>query len=69
MPELPEMQALAERLDEALAGAELERITPIQFSAAKTFDSESRLVGREEARRASAGARSTWSSISAARAY
>jgi formamidopyrimidine-DNA glycosylase len=48
MPELPEMQALAERLDEALAGAELERITPIQFSAAKTFDpSPDSLVGKK----------------------
>lgn len=48
MPELPEMQALAERLDEALAGAVLERITPIQFSAAKTFDpSPDSLIGRE----------------------
>ena len=48
MPELPEMQALAERLDEALAGAELEQIVPIQFSAAKTFDpSPDSLVGRE----------------------
>ena len=48
MPELPEMQALAERLDEALAGAELEKIVPIQFSGAKTFDpSPDSLVGRE----------------------
>jgi formamidopyrimidine-DNA glycosylase len=47
MPELPEMQALAERLDEALAGSELERIIPIQFSAAKTFSpSPDTLVGR-----------------------
>jgi formamidopyrimidine-DNA glycosylase len=47
MPELPEMQALAERLDEALAGSELEGIVPIQFSAAKTFDpSPESLVGR-----------------------
>lgn len=46
MPELPEMQALAERLDEALAGSELEGIVPIQFSAAKTFDpSPDSLVG------------------------
>ena len=38
MPELPEMQALAERLDEAVAGATLTEIEPLQFSAMKTFD-------------------------------
>jgi formamidopyrimidine-DNA glycosylase len=38
MPELPEMQALAERLSEFLAGATLERIDAMQFSALKTFD-------------------------------
>ncbi|HYY44280.1 MAG TPA: DNA-formamidopyrimidine glycosylase family protein [Actinomycetota bacterium] len=38
MPELPEMQALAERLDELLSGARLSGFTPLQFSAAKTFD-------------------------------
>jgi formamidopyrimidine-DNA glycosylase len=37
MPELPEVQALAERLDELLAGAVLERIEPLQFSALKTY--------------------------------
>ncbi|MBI2169142.1 MAG: Fpg/Nei family DNA glycosylase [Actinobacteria bacterium] len=36
MPELPEMQALAERLDEALSGAPLEAIQPLQFAALKT---------------------------------
>jgi formamidopyrimidine-DNA glycosylase len=36
MPELPEMQALAERLDAALSGARIARITPLQFSALKT---------------------------------
>ena len=42
------MQALAERLDEALAGSELERVVPIQFSAAKTFDPPpDSLVGRK----------------------
>lgn len=50
MPELPEMQALAERLDEILTGSHLERIVPIQFSAAKTFDpSPDSLVGLEVA--------------------
>jgi formamidopyrimidine-DNA glycosylase len=38
MPELPEMQALAERLDSLLAGAPLAGIDPIQFSALKTYD-------------------------------
>jgi len=38
MPELPEVQALTERLSERLAGAELAAATPLQFSALKTFD-------------------------------
>ena len=38
MPELPEIQALAERLDEVLAGATLERVDAMQFSSLKTFD-------------------------------
>jgi formamidopyrimidine-DNA glycosylase len=38
MPELPEVQALAERLDETFAGAELVAVAPLQFSALKTFD-------------------------------
>ena len=36
MPELPEIQAHAERLDAAFAGAALERFTPIAFTALKT---------------------------------
>ena len=36
MPESPQMQALAERLDRLLAGAPLTRVVPFQFSAAKT---------------------------------
>lgn len=36
MPELPEIQAHAERLDAAFAGATLERFTPIAFTALKT---------------------------------
>ena len=36
MPELPEVQAHAERLDLDLAGATLERFTPIAFTALKT---------------------------------
>ncbi len=38
MPELPEMQALSERLDAALRGAVWKAATPIQFSGLKTFD-------------------------------
>ena len=38
MPELPEMQALAERLDAFVAGNKLEQIVPLQFSAMKTFE-------------------------------
>jgi len=37
VPELPEVQAHAERLDAAFAGAVLERFTPISFTALKTF--------------------------------
>ena len=36
MPELPQMQALAERLSSALAGRTLERADPLGFSALKT---------------------------------
>jgi formamidopyrimidine-DNA glycosylase len=38
MPELPEMQALAERLDDAVGGGTLGEISPLQFSAMKTFE-------------------------------
>jgi formamidopyrimidine-DNA glycosylase len=38
VPELPEMQALGERLDSQLAGATLTSVSPMQFSAAKTYD-------------------------------
>jgi formamidopyrimidine-DNA glycosylase len=37
MPEYPEVQALAERLGRAVAGAPLESTTALQFSALKTF--------------------------------
>ena len=37
MPELPEVQAHAERLDAAFSGAVLERFTPISFTALKTY--------------------------------
>ena len=38
MPESPEMQALAERLDGILAAAPFEGATALQFSALKTYD-------------------------------
>jgi formamidopyrimidine-DNA glycosylase len=38
MPELPEMQALAERIESHFAGKELKRIDLHQFSALKTFE-------------------------------
>jgi formamidopyrimidine-DNA glycosylase len=38
MPELPEVQALSERLDELLAGAPFAGAVPFAFSALKTFD-------------------------------
>lgn len=47
MPELPEMQALAERMNDAFAGARLAAVTPIQFSAAKTAEPVDSLIGRE----------------------
>jgi formamidopyrimidine-DNA glycosylase len=47
VPELPEVQALAERLDAALAGAPLERFDLLQFSSLKTVAPRpSELVGR-----------------------
>lgn len=47
MPELPEVQALAERLDALLAGAPLAGADPLQFSALKTYEpTPESLVGR-----------------------
>ncbi|HEY7477634.1 MAG TPA: DNA-formamidopyrimidine glycosylase family protein [Actinomycetota bacterium] len=37
MPELPEIRALAERLDETVAGAAFERADVLQFSSLKTY--------------------------------
>jgi formamidopyrimidine-DNA glycosylase len=37
MPEMPEVQAHAERLTDDFAGAELARFTPLAFTALKTF--------------------------------
>jgi formamidopyrimidine-DNA glycosylase len=47
VPELPQMQALAERLDEWLAGGALEGYEPLGFSALKTVTpAPEELVGR-----------------------
>lgn len=47
MPELPEVQALAERLDAALAGSALEKLDLLQFSSLKTFAPRpEELIGR-----------------------
>ena len=37
MPEKPEVQALAERLDEVLGGAQLDALVMLQFSSLKTY--------------------------------
>ena len=51
MPELPEMQALAERLGEHIQGKTLRRIEPLQFSALKTVSpGPQELFGKEVAR-------------------
>ncbi|MGH2711732.1 MAG: DNA-formamidopyrimidine glycosylase family protein [Actinomycetota bacterium] len=47
MPELPEVQALSERLERSLSGAVLRGLDAMQFSALKTFDPPPEsLVGR-----------------------
>jgi formamidopyrimidine-DNA glycosylase len=46
VPELPEVQALSERLDSLLSGAVFRGATPLQFSGLKTFDpSPESLIG------------------------
>jgi formamidopyrimidine-DNA glycosylase len=46
VPELPEMQALAERLDALVAGRAITSVAPLQFSALKTVADPAALVGR-----------------------
>jgi formamidopyrimidine-DNA glycosylase len=47
MPELPQMQALAERLDSVLSGGTLSGLDALQFSALKTYDPPAdSLIGR-----------------------
>jgi len=58
VPEYPEVQALAERLDDTYRGAELEGVDPIQFSALKTVEpSPDSVLGRALA---SVGRRGKW---------
>ena len=48
MPELPEMQALAERLEAAAGGRTLESVEPLGFAALKTYaPAPDELVGRK----------------------
>jgi formamidopyrimidine-DNA glycosylase len=48
VPELPEVQALAERLDASLSGARRVEAIPLQFSALKTYEPPPEaLLGRE----------------------
>ena len=47
MPEMPEVQGLAERLDAVLAGAELRALDQLQFSSLKTYAPRpAELIGR-----------------------
>jgi formamidopyrimidine-DNA glycosylase len=47
VPELPEVQALAERLDATVRGTSVAELVPMQFSALKTYDPPPEsLVGR-----------------------
>ena len=50
MPELPEVQAHAERLHGDFAGATLERLQPLAFTALKTFDPDPSVTHGEELR-------------------
>lgn len=45
MPELPEMQALAERLHAQIVGATLREVQPLQFSALKTYQPDPTSLG------------------------
>jgi formamidopyrimidine-DNA glycosylase len=58
VPEYPEVQALAERLDDIFRGAELEGVDPIQFSALKTVEpAHEAMLGRSLA---GVGRRGKW---------
>ena len=63
MPEMPEVQALAERVGETVGGATLDGFDLLQFSSLKTVTPRPvELVGRGS--RTSGGGGSTWSSTS-----
>jgi formamidopyrimidine-DNA glycosylase len=47
VPELPEVQAHAERLTAEFGGAVLERFTPLTFTALKTFDPDPKVTHAE----------------------
>src|SRR5215213_6696807 len=62
MPELPEIRALAERLDEVAAGGLVAGIDLLQFSSLKTVTPRpSELTGAEVARVSSVGKYVVWS--------
>jgi formamidopyrimidine-DNA glycosylase len=48
VPELPEVQAHAERLTDVFGGAVLDRFTPLAFTALKTFDPDPAVTHGEE---------------------
>ena len=58
MPELPEVQALAERLDAAIAGATFAGADPLQFSSLKTVTPRAAELARPSS--ASPAAGSSW---------
>ena len=48
MPELPEVQAHAERLESSFSGARLSRFEPLSFTVLRTFSPDpSDAIGRE----------------------
>ena len=63
MPELPEVQAHAERLTEAYAGSRLARFQPLTFTALKTaLPPPEQAVGHPAADRSAGGASTCCSS-------
>ena len=66
MPELPEVQAHAERLTEAFVGAELAGFTPLSFSVLKTVVPGARTMPSATDSFGSGGAASCWCSSSLA---
>ena len=64
MPELPEVQAHAERLTEQFRGAVLQKFVPFNFTALKTAAAATRRRLRHSAASVSAAAASTCCSTS-----